>query len=30
MYKDNKGVEWVPLEGTVYAPCIIKLVLRKK
>ncbi len=28
--KDKQGVEWVPLEGTVYAPCIIKVVLRKK
>jgi len=30
MYKDKQGVEWVPLEGTVHAPCIIKIVLRKK
>jgi len=27
---DKNGVEWVPLKGTVYAPCIIKMVLRKK
>ena len=26
--KDKQGVEWVPLEGTVYAPCIIKVVLK--
>jgi len=30
MYKDKKGVEWVPLEGTVYAPFIFKMVLRRK
>jgi len=26
---DKQGVRWVTLNGTVYAPCIIKMVLRK-